>query len=151
MICLECGRPAQARNLCPSHYQRLRLTGSIGRPEVQSYGAAGCCVDGCANTHRAKGYCAKHYMRLVNYNDPVHVPARQRGAIPGYGGAHDRVRAIRGSASDHCCAHCGGLATQWAYDHTDPNRVVDGRGRPYSLDPNRYMAMCIPCHRRLDK
>lgn len=30
-----------------------------------------CCIDGCNNEARTRGYCTKHYVRLMRYGDPV--------------------------------------------------------------------------------
>lgn len=62
---------------------------------------------------------------------------------------HGRVVALRGLAQTHRCAHCGGPAAHWAYDHNDPDEKPDSEG-PYSLDPAHYMAMCVGCHKRFD-
>jgi hypothetical protein len=69
-------------------------------------------------------------------------------------GAHNRVRRLRGKASSHACAHCGGTARDWAYDHQDPNEaseVVNGYQVDYSADPTHYMPLCKSCHVKLDK
>lgn len=63
--------------------------------------------------------------------------------------AHSRVKKLRGPASQHSCAHCGRRAAEWAYDHLDPHELPDPEG-PYSLDPDHYMALCVPCHRKFD-
>lgn len=65
-----------------------------------------------------------------------------------YRTAHRRVRAARGTPSDHRCASCGGLAVVWCYDGTDPTELADQRGRRYSPDPARYRPLCRFCRRR---
>lgn len=42
------------------------------------------------------------------------------------------------------------MASHWAYDHSDPNELEDDEGL-YSLDPDRYWAMCPSCHVRHDR
>lgn len=78
-----------------------------------------------------------------------------RGDAIEYAGAHGRVVALRGLASSHPCKHCGGGgATEWAYDHLDPDerRNVVGRDRsPFSLKPEHYVPLCVPCHRHFDQ
>ncbi len=37
-----------------------------------------CCVEGCMIKNHAKGYCAKHYHRLVRYGDALYIPPRSR-------------------------------------------------------------------------
>jgi hypothetical protein len=83
-------------------------------------------------------------------------PIEPRGTDDvGYAGAHFRVVRLRGDAHEHACAHCGGPATQWAYDHADPDEqvAVQYRGRgdyPYSLDVEHYLPLCVRCHRLFD-
>ncbi|GAA3947974.1 hypothetical protein [Microbacterium soli] len=70
--------------------------------------------------------------------------------VIGIGGAHDRVKRMHGSASQHRCVDCGGLAAHWSYDHRDENERIDDKRGPYSLDPAHYEARCVPCHKRFD-
>jgi len=62
---------------------------------------------------------------------------------------HGRVKTLRGPASAHPCQHCGGTSRDWAYDHADPDERTDPEG-PFSLDPKRYMPLCVTCHKRFD-
>jgi len=32
-----------------------------------------CSIDGCNEKHEAKGFCQKHYDKLKNYGNPLHV------------------------------------------------------------------------------
>lgn len=74
-----------------------------------------------------------------------------------YRGAHIRVRIVRGRASEYRC-QCGAQSEEWAYDHADPNALLEKvtmprgnvREAPYSLDPNHYIPMCKSCHSRFD-
>ena len=82
--------------------------------------------------------------------------AHRRSAVVTYSGAHRRIVSARGKAAEHTCP-CGAQAQQWAYNHSDPDErteTVAVKGstslRAYSLDPQRYNAMCKPCHVRLD-
>lgn len=69
----------------------------------------------------------------------------------GYGGAHDRAKALFGPASSHICVSCDGQATDWAYTHTDPAEMIDpDLGLPYSADVSHYMPLCVRCHKRFD-
>ncbi|EGD55184.1 hypothetical protein [Gordonia neofelifaecis] len=76
--------------------------------------------------------------------------------IVGYGGAHTRVRAAKGKASEYPCVDCGHPAEDWSYDHQDPDERYgsDGaRGRtpmPYSMDPEHYAPRCKKCHYAFD-
>jgi hypothetical protein len=72
---------------------------------------------------------------------------------PTYSAAHDRVRTQRGPASEQTCVDCEGPASEWSYDHRDPQalkRLVGGRDLTYSADPNHYQPRCHPCHVRFD-
>jgi hypothetical protein len=56
-----------------------------------------------------------------------------------------RVRAQRGPAGAQTCA-CGRTAAGWSYAGGDPDERLDvERGRPYSLDPARYVPRCGSC------
>lgn len=63
-----------------------------------------------------------------------------------YGAAHSRM----GPVSHLACRDCGNAAQEWAYDHGDPDELMDERGLPYSLDPSHYRPMCRHCHRKFD-
>jgi hypothetical protein len=48
---------------------------------------------------------------------------------------------------------CGRPASDWAYDHSDPDELVTtvrGALCRYSLDSDKYLPLCRPCHRRFD-
>lgn len=81
------------------------------------------------------------------------APDCQRKDVVTYSGAHMRVRTRRGPASSHACVDCGGQAAQWSYDKSDPDEqyMISGDKKyPYSLDENRYVPRCVPCHRAFD-
>lgn len=67
-----------------------------------------------------------------------------------YNAVHRRITARRGRAAEHTCRHCGGAAKHWAYDHTDPDERHDTDCGPYSLDVDRYLPLCVACHRIFD-
>lgn len=145
-----------AKGLCSTHYHRLRKTGSTDPvPRVNARGA--CSMDGCETITTAKGFCDKHYRRLLDHGDPyrdVGVGGQRREYVS-YTGAHVRVKADRGAASDYECCLCGDDAQQWAYDHEDPDELHDARagrgvGRTYSAKSEHYMPMCAPCHAAYD-
>lgn len=52
-VCEECGRRAQARGLCPQHYQAWRRA-RAGEP---------CSVDDCVRAAMSRGWCVLHYDR----------------------------------------------------------------------------------------
>lgn len=48
-------------------------------------------------------------------------------------------------------AYCGDQAAEWSYDHTDSNEHVSPEGYPFSSDPDRYVPLCVSCHRTFDR
>ncbi|MFE2335051.1 hypothetical protein [Streptomyces coelicoflavus] len=85
-----------------------------------------------------------------------HTDPRHKGEAITYDGAHGRVRGIKGSASEYACHRgCGRQAEQWAYSHADHDeqRMTYGKeeGRPYSANPEHYLATCRACHARFDR
>lgn len=141
-----------AKGLCSTHYHRLLKTGSTD-PIPRVNARRPCSMEGCERISQAKGLCEKHYRRLLKHGDPhreVKSGLRRREYV-GYSGAHLRVKADRGDASEHPCCVCGSPGRQWAYDHQDPGELFDpkagrGKGRTYSSKSEHYKPMCAPCH-----
>lgn len=74
-----------------------------------------------------------------------------RAGDPTYAGAHSALYAERGKADQHLCVDCGGPATDWSYDNSDPREFTDpATGCAYSPDTSRYQPKCRSCHRRAD-
>lgn len=63
----ECGRPAQAHDLCSLHLYRVNRHGSPDLPERQR---AICSVEGCDKPVQAQGFCSRHYNRWRKSGDP---------------------------------------------------------------------------------
>ena len=153
-----CDRSARTRGWCQAHYFRWRRNGDPGGAGLAAKGAVRlCAIEGCDRKHLALGLCDRHFQRYQRWGDPYYTSERAagefhwawRGDEVGYGAAHERVRAVRGSASEHSCCACGGAATQWAYDHEDASERLSDVG-PYSVNPDHYRPMCVPCHKRFD-
>jgi hypothetical protein len=113
-----------------------------------------CSVGGCERSGYAKGFCRMHYRRSRESPGGVGpVELLLGGDDITYDAIHLRVRVRRGRAREHPCAHCGDPAVQWAYDHRDPNERFGPKNRSlvaYSLDIDRYIPLCVPCHNRFD-
>lgn len=104
-----------------------------------------------------------HYTRWVRHGDPLTklktgIPS---GALSGpdhfnwratitYSGMHGRLRRTRGPADLKLCADCGATASDWSYIGGDPDELVNDFGFPFSLDPQRYVPRCKPCHIAFD-
>ena len=152
-----CERKHQGRGYCDTHLQRAIKHGDPGPVEIEPRRpGAECSVDGCERPLRGggHGWCNAHYARWRKYGDPLHPFSehghRWTGDSVGYIGAHRRIRAIKGAASEHLCIECGKPAKQWAYDYKDPDPKEDPRSGPYSTNPERYQPMCCRCHKRFD-
>ncbi|MDN5751468.1 MAG: hypothetical protein L0H64_23705, partial [Pseudonocardia sp.] len=113
-----------------------------------------CNLSGCGRAHHGHGYCRPHYTRWRRHGDPqadVEVAARVRDGVT-YWTARRRVLAARGPATEQRCGGCGGPAAVWSYDGADPDdRHGPDQVRRYSLDPDRYRALCRSCHRRASR
>lgn len=115
----------------------------------------------CDRPTRVSGLCDTHRRRKgrgAPMDAPI-VPRRGRSyeflnKVLTYSSAHNRVKALWGSASNYRCVECGGQGRDWAYDHTDPTQLY-GEGRwgqvvAFSIWPEYYMPMCKSCHTKLD-
>ena len=95
-----------------------------------------------------------HWLRWHKYGDATAVfVGHWKGDDVGYSGVHERLNRYRGHAQEHQCAHCGGPAVDWAYDHADPNEKVGvrhGHELAYSTDPDHYIPLCRLCHSLYD-
>lgn len=82
------------------------------------------------------------------------IPLRHHNPDSGYGAAHDRVKRMHGSASEHPCTDCDGPAYHWSYDHLDHDErlyeYAPGKHAAYSHNPAHYAPRCVPCHKRYD-
>lgn len=74
-----------------------------------------------------------------------------KGNAAGIAAAHDRVRSVRGKASDYPCVECGGVAYDWALSKgAETTYSAPRTGRKYSLRIEDYMPMCRRCHVHYD-
>jgi hypothetical protein len=158
----DCGKASYARGLCTTHYQRWRAGRAVGTMPVRAE-QPGCLAAECDRLAVARGWCAAHYERHRRGDDdpdgaPIQLRPYSEEREPHYRTAHGQVWRVRGSASGYSCQHCGGDAQDWAYDHGDPDAVTvlwdEGKRQrqlTFSLDPQHYLALCRPCHRKFDK
>lgn len=158
-----CDNESASRGWCTMHYERWRTSGDPGEPQRRILAPGQvkqCTVEGCERDHYRAGICMLHYSRKARGKDLGPADARPPGSwnvkeTIGYDGAHGRVRAKKGSASQYKCVGCGDAAAHWAYDNKDPDELVGtsgfrGEGLRYSTNPDHYQPMCVPCHRRFD-
>lgn len=149
------------KGLCELHYSRMKRTGGLETTRARRI----CSVDGCDSFCSGRGWCRKHYMRAKRRGWDLNAPLRNthgsgpesrgwKGDDVGYASSHSRVRRLRGSARDLQCIICGQPAAHWAYDHLDVNEKVDVsrkyEGLVFSVDPDHYQPMCVPCHADFD-
>lgn len=122
----DCSRPARSKTgtYCETHYYRLRRTGTTD-PRVPR--------------ERKPRILTGHPKGPANPN---------WAEVPTYSGLHQRLRRLRGRASDRRC-HCGAPARHWAVDKRRDDLLPSLMG-PYCLDLDAYTAMCVPCHKVMD-
>lgn len=119
---------------------------SIPRGNGHSYGTWIClCACGRVKALRAQNVrsgasrsCGGHKARLETYN-----------------AVHMYLKRTRGRARNYLCAdYCGNFATEWSYDHLDPNERIgdDGKGKllPFTSNLRHYQPRCNEHHRTLD-
>lgn len=148
----ECGDAVKARGWCSKHYQRWVKHGDPAYSPPQTR----CSVNGCERPHKGHGLCKLHYRRVRATGSPfgIRKGGPPRIERPSYATAHGRTVSARGPARENPCAHCGGTARDWAYDHDDPQElhdVVRGMVLRYSADPEHYLPLCKSCHARFDR
>ena len=149
-----CSRKHRGHGFCEGHLRRYKSTGDPGPAEFEPRRAKGnaCDLDGCDRPRYAKGVCELHHRRMRDFGSyyEVLLLAQWVGDEATYNAVHLRLRAQRGAAKDSTCP-CGAAAEHWAYVRGDDQSVrYDERGRPYSIDLSRYVALCRTCHRRMD-
>lgn len=152
-----CGRAREKREYCDMHYQRWRATGDPGPAgTIVNIQPVECTVGGCSKPASTRGWCPLHYGRFARNGTLDAAPSSSgqwngmwKGDEASYFAIHQRLKAVRGRASQHSCTECGEAARHWAYDNADPNERVDGGGR-FSTSLNHYRPMCVSCHRKFD-
>lgn len=86
-----------------------------------------CQIPECGGKHRAKGYCTKHYQRLLKHGD-VHATARPRG----------RVCEVEGCEKPHNArGYCSMHYASW-----------ERYGDPLATKTTRHRPDCVLCSRK---
>jgi len=57
--------------LCKTHYHRLKRTGGLGISRQAPDKDKLCAIVDCGHSHKAKGYCDKHYANYLRTGDPL--------------------------------------------------------------------------------
>lgn len=102
-----------------------------------------------ANGHTKSCGCLRRETMARTANE--HVNGKE---LVSYGTAHVRVAWQRGKASLHDCVDCGRKAEQWAYNHDDPDELVQEtrvngvllHRLRYSLKVECYSPKCRGCN-----
>lgn len=173
-----CERPSKTKELCGSHYQRLRRYGNpeqggplpeykprkgglqpgqvIGELTLIRKVEAGnrweCnCACGKVRTVPRESLTVGRIKTCGDYR--VHWLGESHpnwGDDLTYSGAHQRVGRIKGLAKGFDCVDCGGSAQEWSYTGDSPDEQENDEGLTYSVDPDYYEPRCVACHRAYD-
>lgn len=168
-ICTHAGciKPTGTRVwLCEMHYCRSRRGIPMDAPARATNHTGRCLVDACPNplVNKKGKYCRMHEARAYRHGDPnIVLP---RGSAPGpehpswkkdglsYSGMHMRLRSLRGSPKH--CEMCGLTDSDrryhWAFNWREAaTRIIDPSMQiPFTLDVNKYLRLCVPCHKLFD-
>lgn len=77
----ECDRPAIARGLCNTHYNKASRDGTLPPKLRPAYAGQPCSIDGCDTPATTKGMCIKHYARQLKWGDPHRVRTKPTCAV----------------------------------------------------------------------
>ena len=147
-----CEGAVVARRLCGKHYERARRAGTL--PAKTRLRVTGNChAGGCDRESWSRGLCGMHYQRLRVTGTTLAREVPRGADASGWVGddaayrtVHSRLVAERGPADGYQCVDCGGAASEWSYDHSDPNARLDERCGEFSVDLDRYEPRCRRCH-----
>lgn len=122
-----------------------------------------CSITGCEKSVKSLGWCSMHCARFYRHGDPyTHIHQRDRDLSTGkdhwnwtgdevsYFAMHQRLRRLRGRASQMKCVDCDRAAQQWSYSRRGGDRQREGQWGPYSISIDDYEPRCIKCHKRHD-
>lgn len=149
----ECGEPFLAKDLCSTHYARMKKGLPLDVPLMVVLDHPGtCAMEGCDKPYRQHGLCNGHRIR-ASRGLPMDAPWLGTSEDITYGGAHMRTLSVRGPASAHPCADCGGPAEQWSYRNWCESEMQGMNGGSicsYCPHPEHYDPRCRSCHRTFD-
>lgn len=156
-----CDRPPRSSRaeLCEGHYGQRRRGKPFTPLGVRRFERPDCHVEGCAKPRKTGKWCTMHGARIRRHGDPHKVISNDERAVrageshplwtesPTYSAWHQRLRKMKGSASQFSCSlGCGSQARHWAY--IGPRALTERR--PYETNPDIYAPLCVPCHKNFD-
>jgi hypothetical protein len=125
----NCMREHEAKTYCKNHYKMWRKHGDTlikgissgrfkkGQKPANYSGFDTCTIEGCTNSHRSKGLCNTHFLRMVRLGDPLGRLNRMRGS------AKERLKNMTDIDKDTGC-----IVWRGAVDTRGYGRLADDMG-----------------------
>jgi hypothetical protein len=136
LVLSEAGRDNQSRATwlcrCDCGTEKVIPSRHLGSGAIASCG--------CQQGSMAAANGIRGGIKLRGANSPLYKEQ------VGYTAAHQRIRTLKGLASEYACVDCNSRALHWSYDHLDENQFINTEGLAYSIDPSHYEPRCVRCH-----
>lgn len=104
--CVTCGEPAQARQLCPRHYQEALRKKTAMPPRIRGVKGGACGIVGCTADAVLRGRCRPHYMHDWRNQKGVSLALRRA------------YYADRGGRCDLCGTDLAAVRAHLDHDHS---------------------------------